>query len=286
MFEYFHICTHESNDVQTKEDTLTVTIQNQGQIDVLIRGATVLEIKSIRVIRYTPRKDSVQLKYDDTDPNHMYDHLATQYAYYDDPHHYYQDYSRFFEPGATKSNPLPESFYEIVFKNRVKWLVEPPLEYEVVMRVRYDKEFTKTFAPEDCDICQGNGWFVDIIDNSGFFKIDKGVMKVLQRVIKDVLTELFSSVLSLEYGTKIKKTVMMNARDDDELFDDVRLIINEVEARYIQRQALEYDKLPPDERLESLIAENIYRSPSNKRKIVLELRIITEEEDNTFGLRL
>lgn len=287
MFRYFHLCSHESINTTQREREVITFVKNSGKdIDSLIKGASVIEIVEIRAMTYTPRKTSIQLEYDTNLEKDRYDNEVEEHGHYDHPQYYYQDYSLHFDEGMDKSNPLPTSYYTLYLKNGIKWNVEPPLTYEVKMLVRYDEGYRQIFNPAECDICQGKGWYVDILNNSAAFEVDTGIVKIIQRFIKDILTEIATNVLELSYGTIIRRTVANVPTNDEELFDDIRLIVSEVESTYLQRQALEYDKLTPEERLVSGVAENVFRSPLDKRRIVLELSIVTEAENRNFRLSL
>lgn len=287
MYRFFHLCEHTITDKAERDYERKILVRNQnGLNDLIVKGASILEILEVRAIEYKARKKPIQLKYDALGSIDTFDHPDYEKAHYDAPHYFYQDYSTFFEKGAKKSKPLPAEFYSIHLKNRILWRVEPPTYYEVTAVVRYDQNVIRTVSSTECDKCQGRGWYVDILNNSGGFEKDTGTIKVVQRLVKDIMTDLFSSVLKREYGTLIKKTIANNSRNDEELFDDIRMIVAEVEQRYLQRQINEYSSLASSERLISAKPIRISRANRDKRVLVLDLQIITEGEDRVFRLGL
>jgi hypothetical protein len=283
MFRFFHVCTHRIREYNTSGDERTIKITNDGNAtDLLIRGATIERILSVQAITYQNRVDRDEFGYDNTSDDHRYEDRDLEDGYYDGANHFFVNYAKYFANGATTSNPLPETFYEAYLHNRIKWLVEPPLSYVVTVLIRYTNGKSVTYNPTECPYCQGKGWFVDILDNDEKFGLDSGIEKVSQRIVKDLMTELYSSVLNLEYGTVLKQTVASASKDDEAIFDDIRMVISEVEDRYLLRQQSEYDTLEATERLLSLRVEDARRSTRDKRRITLELRIETEEESRSF----
>lgn len=286
MFQFFHICNHSIPINNALPHIRSIEIKNDGDdVDVIFSGGIVKEIKSIRAITYTPRVDKEEFEYDSTKDQRYEDSDAAD-GYYDGNFYNTVDYSKFFSPNQTVSNPLPTTFYRSFLHNRIKWNVEPPLTYVAEVVVQFSNKRTSEYPLSECPRCQGKGWFVDILNEKGKFQLDVGVMKVAQRVVKDLLTELQSSVLNLQYGTLIKQSISGVSKDDDAIFDDIRLILSEVEDRYLLRQQEEYNSLSEDERLVKLWLLNLSRSKQNARTIVLDLQIETEEESKTLRFSL
>lgn len=283
MYKYFHLCTHEGNRSDDQGERRIVQVKNDGTlIDVLIRAATVLRIEEVRVISYDEDLDRKELVYDEPTGRYTYEDEDEDEGYYDDPAKNYLPYAEFFPEGAVISSPLPEYSYEPYVHNRIKWNVVPPQEYEVTIWVKFAESRKKTHEARSCPHCQGKGWFVDIIDNSGRFHLDEGIEKITQRIIKDLLTELYSSRLNLEYGTLLKQTVAAQSTDDEMLFDDIRMIVSEVEDNYLSRQSEFVSTLSLEETLRSCTVSRVQRSSRDKRGIVIELKIQTELEIGDF----
>lgn len=285
MFRFFHLCTHQTDEADETNNIRDIHIINDGDAtDILIKGARISRILEVRAITFKHRVDRDTFEYDKNFSDLRYEDVDLGDGYYDGENYFYIDYRHYMTEGSSVSNPLPESFYTPYLHNRMKWLVEPPLTYVVRAEVLYGKSKKTIHAQSSCPVCQGKGWFIDILNNDQKFNVDKDIEKIAQRVVKDLMTELYSNVLKLEYGTTIKQTIASVSKPDDELFDDVRLIISEVEDNYLVRQQEEYDQLDSTERMIALRAENIFRSPSDPRRVVLELYIETEEEARTFRL--
>lgn len=283
MFQYFHICTHEGEAGERDGQFRTITLRNRGeQTDIVIKGAKVESISAVRAIRFVDRIEPDDFAYDNILDDQRYEDVDPDDGFYDDGNRFFVDYRRFFEEGATKSNKLPSHFYSPFLHNRIQWHVEPPLEYEVDALIQYTNDRRIIYPVSDCPHCQGKGWFVDIMDNRGSFKTAESVNLVIQKVLKDLMTELYSSVLNLEYGTTLKQTIAANTKEEERLYDDIRLIISEVEDKYLLRQQSEIGRLHPNEILVSLRVENIRRSPLDPRIITIEISVETEEEDRIF----
>lgn len=283
MFKYFQLCTHEKKLNNDGGEKRIVRVINDGtQIDVLIRGATVLEIEELRVISYSEELDRRELVYDEPTGRYTYEDEDEDEGFYDDPKENFIRFSEYFPPGAALSNPIPADYYDPYVHNRIKWLVIPPTEYEVTIRVRLPKAKVERHDAKNCPDCQGKGWFVDILDNSGKFNVDRGIEKITQRFLKDLLTEIYSSKTDLEYGTMLRETLGYQTTNDEVLFDDIRMIISEVEDNYLVRQTEKASGLTPEETLRSCTITKIHRSPFDNRTIIIELKIQTESEVGNF----
>lgn len=283
MYKYFHLCTHETKVNNDENNTRIVNVKNGGGlIDTLILGATVLEIAEIRVLEYDPSLDRKELVYDEPTGRYTYEDEDEDEGFYDDPSVYFIKYGDFFPEGAVISEPLPRYAFEPYVHNRIKWNVTPPIEYEATIRVRFPKAGVMRHEPKDCPICQGKGWFVDLLSNHGRFNLDRGIEKIVQRILKDLLTELYTNKLSLEYGTMLNQVIATTNTDDEAMFDDIRMIVSEVEDLYLARQTEVASNLLKEESLRSCTVSKIHRSARDQRRIVLELRIQTESELRDF----
>ena len=276
MFQFFHLCDHRFNDSGRDESEHEITVVNSGKAtDVVVNGATLLEIHDVFAIDYDPLKKTVPFVYDNNQKTQTYEDTDEEDGYYDDADSYYIDYEQHFEKGSKISNALPHDYYQPFLHNRIKWNVKPPKKYIVKATVLFADGQYKTYTINDCPKCQGKGWFVDIVDNKGVFTRDKGLIKVTQRFIKDLLTEVNTNLLDTLYGTTVRQTIGNTRKDDELLFDEIRMIISEVEDKYISRQAERINELNPSEILETARCTNIFRPKQNPMAIVVELEIRT-----------
>lgn len=282
MFNFFHLCTHSGINKEREPKIHEITLRNKSQTDVVIEGAYVKEIHEVRVVEYTPRYEKETFNYDDKTKPQIYEDPRPEKGHYDGKDLYYVDYSKFFKEGASISEPLPVELYQSFLHNRIKWNVEPPLVYVVTATIQFNGNDAIQYSGRDCPICDGKGWFVDIFNNQGEFQKDSGIFLVAQRFIKDLLTELESSVINLQYGTTLKQAIATSVVDDEEMFDDIRLIVSGVEDRYILRQQEEYISLETDERLTKAWVRKIERSKRDPRLIVLEIQFETEAETRSI----
>lgn len=284
QFTYFHLCDHRIKKPMNDGEVTTLdVVHGKDLIDIVINGAVLLEIHEVRAIEFDPNDFEINDFYYDN-PEQTYDDKDPGDSYYDDKEQFIVEYAKYFKEGADVSEPLPESFYEPVLHNRIRWLVKPPLSYRVKAKVKYTHDRTDIFAPRDCPICGGKGWFIDILDKNGTFESVKGVQKVAQRVVKDLLTDQGTQIFDPMYGTTIKKEIVENFNDDDNLFSIIRMNVSEVEDKYLTDQQEIIDTLPDDEILISLTTEDVHRSTSNPSIVVLKLRIRTSQDDQIFQL--
>jgi hypothetical protein len=283
-FSYFHLCDHRIRKNSTDGEKATLTVSaGRDLIDVLINAAIVLEINSVRVLEYEPNDiEKNEFLYDNENREQTYDDVDPSDAYYDDREQFLVDYSKYFLTGQTISEPLPKGFYEPLLHNRIKWSVKQPKKYLVEAKVRYTHTSFQTYLSQDCPICNGKGWFVDIMDKNGVFKVATGIEKIAQRVVKDLLTEKGSQTFDLEYGKEIKKEMVRSSADEEQVFNAVRLTISEVEDQYLNDQQNVIRNLPPEEILQSLVTEQVMRHPTNPRVIIVRLRIRTMQEEQVF----
>ena len=284
-FSYFHLCDHRIKKPLSAGDIKDITVTNSGkQIDTVINAAIVHEVFEVRVLEGNNDAEIEDFFYDNEKRLQTYDDVDPGDSYYDDKEQFIVDYSKYFKEGNAVSEPLPPSFYEPILHNRLKWLVKPPKRYVVNAKVRYTNEQFYNYYPEDCPICAGKGWFVDILNKEGEFIVPTGIEKVAQRVVKDLLTQVGTQPFDPNYGTTIKEDLMVISGSDEDLFDALRLSVSSVEDQYLSAQQERLEYLSGDETLNALIIENVLRSAKNTNVIILQLRIQTEEEDRTFRL--
>lgn len=285
-FSYFHLCDHRIRKTPTDgEETLLTVHAGNDLIDVLINAAIVLEILEVRALEYDPKDiEIIDFYYDNNKRDQTYDDVDQGEAYYDDKNEFIVDYSKYFQEGQTISEPLPREFYQPMLHNRIKWGVKPPKKYQVKAKVRYTNIIFENYSPFDCPICNGKGWFVDIMDKNGVFKVATGIEKIAQRVVKDLMTEKQSQLFDREYGKEIKKEAQRFSSDDEELFNAIRMTISEVEDGYLSDQQEVIRNLNNDEILQALITDNVARHSKNPTIIIIQLRIRTMTDEQVFQI--
>ena len=283
-FSYFHLCDHQIRKSQKDGEIATLTVKNgRDLIDIIINGAVVLEIYEVRAIEYDKNDfEIIDFYYDNEDREQTYDDVDPGESYYDEGELYFVEYGKYFLEGEKISRPLPASFYEPYLHNRIRWIVKPPATYQIKAKIRYTRESYENYRPEDCPICGGKGWFIDILNKNGQFEQPVGIIKVAQRVVKDMLTEVGSQLYDLEYGTELKKQALFYTGEDDELFNFIRMIVSEVEDNYLTDQQNMILELPPEETLLALHVDDVYRHPAQPRKVMIRLRIETSTNDEVF----
>jgi hypothetical protein len=285
-FSYFHLCNHRIRKTPSDgEETLLTVHAGKDLIDVLINAAIVLEILEVRALEYDPKDvEIIDFYYDNDEKEQDYDDADQGEAYYDDKNEFVVDYSKYFQEGETISDPLPRGFYQAMLHNRIKWGVKPPKKYQVKAKVRYTTITFENYKPFECPICNGKGWFVDIMDKDGMFKVASGIVKIAQRVVKDLMTEKQSQLFDLDYGKEIKKDSQRFSNDDEQLFNSIRMTISEVEDDYLNEQQEVIRNLQNDEILQALITDKVSRHPTNPTIIIIQLRIRTMSEEQLFQI--
>jgi hypothetical protein len=284
-FSYFHLCNHQIKKAPNDGEMTTIIVDSSFKpIETIINGAIILKLLEVRAIEYDALDAEIVSFFYDNDSLQTYDDVDPGESYYDDKKAYIIDYSKYFMPGATISNPLPTEFYEPALHNRIKWSVKPPKKYQVLAMVRYTNTSYQKYKALDCPICGGKGWFIDILTKEGLFSQPTGVTKVAQRVVKDFLTELGSSIFDLKYGTKIRDDMLIASSDEDQLFDKLRLTFSMVEDNYLNDQQATILKLTPDEILLSLSVEQVHRHPSKPTVVIVQLKIKTSSETQIFQI--
>lgn len=285
-FSYFHLCDHNIKKPLNQGQQVTISVTSSGgPVDIIINGATIMQIVEVRAVTYDPNVTTIaDFYYDNTDvdPTQTYDSTNLSNSYYDDQAAYLIDYSKYFDRNATISNPLPGGLYEPFLHNRLKWSVKPPVTYQVTAIVRYSGSQYQRYLPGDCPVCGGKGWFIDLLTKNGTFTQPEGIIKVAQRIVKDLLTELGTSVFDSSYGERVRDDMVDYANDDGQMFDLIRLAVSSVEDNYLSNQQMIITTLQPDEILKVLSVDNIYRSPYKNTTVILQLRIATQMEDQVL----
>lgn len=289
-FSYFHLCDHRIKKVPRVGEQMTIEVvtgSDANLIDTVINGGILLKVHEIRAIEFDPKDvEIVDFFYDNPNSQQTYDELDQGEAYYDDKDEFVVDYSRYFREGETISEVLPAKFYEPILHNRIRWLVKPPKKYQVVADVKFTHESYQTYTSLECPICNGRGWFVDILDKNGSFVQPTGILKIAQRVVKDLLTELESQMFDAGYGQTLKRELMLSSSDDERIFDVVRLSVSNVEDGYLTDQQNIITELSNEEILQALVTEEVYRHPQQPTRIIVRIRIRTVTEEQIFQLGL
>lgn len=283
-FSYFHLCDHNIKKPLDQGEQVTILVTSSGtNVDIVINGATVLQVLEVRAVQYDPNVVTIaDFYYDNSDSNQLYDSDNPSDSYYDDQAVYLVNYGQYFDKGTTISNPLPGGLFEPFLHNRLKWTVKPPITYQVTAIVRYSGSQYQRYVAADCPVCAGKGWFIDLLTKDGTFTQPIGVVKVAQRVVKDLLTELGTSPFDNAYGQRVRDDMVDYANDDGQMFDLIRLAVSSVEDNYLNNQQMVILDLQPDEILTSITVDNIYRSPYKNTTVILQLRIATQEEDQVL----
>jgi hypothetical protein len=286
-FTYFHLCNHRLEKEKSDGEVRNITVfSGRDSIDTVINGAILLEIQEVRAVEYDPNDvEILDFFYDNRQREQTYDDEDPGEAYYDEAEQYYVEYSKYFLPNAKISEPLPPGFYQPTLHNRIKWLVKPPKKYQVTAKVRFTHVSYINYPPNECPVCGGKGWFVDIIDKDGKFQTPAGVEKIAQRVVKNLLTEVGTQIFDPTYGTRVKRDLMLDSTNDDEqLFNLIRLAVSDVEDVYLSDQQERILEIPPEEILISLNTENVFRSSQNPTLIIVQIQIVTQTEEQLFRI--
>lgn len=277
MYNFFHLCDHSIKYRERKMKMHELIFDNTPQnrfIQTLIKGGKIEKIYDVYPLEQYPYDFQEPIHYD---IKNEYD-LEPPLRFDKDPENYI-DFTHWIENGL----PLPKDMYEPYLHNRMRWFVVPPKKFKVIVDLSIIGNYDVHENARECDRCQGNGWYVDIFSPENKFQRSTGIYYIVENVIKDLLTKLASSNLKLDYGTQLHKYVA-ETYDEEELFNHIRLEVSGVEDRYFNRQrARGINDIPDNEHLVRLEVANLSISPKDKRKILLELRIITLSEDKTFN---
>lgn len=285
-FQYLHLCNHTFKISKKDGVEREIVINNDGTslIDIIVNKAVVLEIIEVRVLESRPYLKIADFEYDNDKTLQTYEDVDSEDGYYDDSDNFVVDYSQYMRFDLDGS--LPKEFYEPTLHNRIRWNVRPPSKYVVKARILYSKNGEITYKPDECLRCQGKGWYVDILNNDGRFEVPTGVSKIVQRVVKDILTKAQSNRFDLSEGTMLHIQMTESKGDDERLFDDIRLIVSDVEDKYLTRQLDVLNELRDDETLVSLRVQNISRSKRNITMIFLELGVTTKNNYEIFRVAI
>lgn len=287
QFSYFHLCDHRIRRTTKDGEVTTLPVETSPTdlIHTVINGAIVLELLEIRASEYDLNDaEFVDFHYDNGEEHHTYDDVDSGEGFYDDKKQFIVNYGKYFQEGQSLSDPLPSEFFEPILHNRIRWNVKPPTKYQVKARVLYTHDTHDVYRAAQCPVCGGKGWFVDLLNKDGQFEQPKGILRIAQRIVKDLLTDLGTHWLDSTYGTSLKKQISLSAYDDDKLFDTVRMVVSEVEDRYLTNQQNFFEGLAMDEILTSLITDGVFRSSQNPTIILLQLRIRTMTDEQVFQL--
>lgn len=263
---------------------VTILVTSSGTpVDIVINGAVLLQVLEVRAVQYDPSiVEIADFYYDNSINEQTYDDTNLANSYYDNEAAYFINYGKYFSSGASISDPLPGGLYEPFLHNRLKWTVKPPITYQIKAIIRYSGSQYQRYVADDCPICGGKGWFIDLLNKDGAFVQPVGVIKVAQRVVKDLMTEIGTSIFDLSYGQRVRDDMARYSKDDTQLFDLIRLAVSSVEDNYLSNQQMVILTLQPDEILKSLSVDNVFRNPQKPAVIVLQLRITTSVEDQVL----
>ncbi len=169
--------------------------------------------------------------------------------------------------------------YEIFTHNRIRWIgiikPKPLTQYKVY----YDtiSRTTRRFDPYDCPRCQGNGWYVSMLDNNpdNFLKAN-GAMKLVQDYVKLLLT-----IKNNNLGTNLLTLTTGEMYDPQLIANEIAISIRDAEEQHklLQLQMLETDTpLSDDERLYKVEIVSIDFDEANTGFIV-ELKLYNYNGD-------
>lgn len=280
MFGFFHLCNHEVKLTQKSyaKKRFLVKTTSPREIMRVVKGMIITEIHGVIVHEQMDFIPKEKMDYDDKED---YDVQTLTKGYYDEDPVELVDYSQWIESGEY----IPKEYYDRYLNNRIKWNVRPPLVYTVVADVIVKGDFKYAEDPYDCNICQGNGWYVDITNNDQRFIKSRGAYKVLQNVIKDLITKRRSSRLNIEYGQNLH-LFPRNHYSEESFLEAIQMEVNEVEDKYLLKQQSRIERLPHDEVLVDLQIMKAYVPKKEKTKVVIFLRVVTEMEDKMFQLKI
>lgn len=287
-FQYFHLCNHQFSTSESEPLLRTFTVQNSGDlIDILIERARLLDIIEIRVLEYPSTPAPTEFEFDNTDDQN-YEDVDAQDGYFDDDTSLTVDYRNYFTlvNGAYQALPLPRSFYSPYLHNRIRWNVKPPNAYVVTAKVVFSASETVVYNRNDCPRCQGQSWYVDLVNTTHRFVEAAGIEFVAQRIIKDLFTEFGSNTFDATYGTLLRKQILQLETDDEGIFNYIRATVADVQNKYLFRQAPLLTNLPSTQRLVSLSVGNIERMAKSPFHIIVDLVIQTETTTQSLRVPL
>lgn len=279
MYGFFHLCNHSVKYTEQAMEDVEITLENNRQtIQIISPGIIVTRIKEVYALEQHPFPTKLSMDYD---TQIDYDKSEEHLRHYDTHPEDYFDYTMYIGDEI----PLPKELYEKYLHNRIQWSVVPPKAYKVVVDIIVKNDFVTSVEQRKCRRCQSKGWFVDIVENDKNFIIARGEYKVLQQLVKDILTEVTTNRFDTEYGTRLH--LMPQEHLDNELFKEkVRMAIVTVENNYLLRQNEIINTLPPDEILVFLEVLDVIIKSNDETNVSIILRIVTEQEDKIFQLKI
>lgn len=281
-FQYFHLCNHTFSTSTTDPSIKTITVQNSGDlIDILIERARILDIISVYVAERPVVGPSSDFNYDNLDDQN-YEDSDVQDGYFDDDELPLVDYRTYYDQNI----PLDASFYSLYLHNRIKWKVKPPFKYTVTAKIQFSAIEETVYDQPDCPRCQGNAWYIDLVNTFNVFQESAGIEYVAQRVVKDLFTEITTNLFDVNYGTTLQRQMFQMNLSDDTLFNHIRAAVADVQSNYLLRQAPILNQLMPNQRLVSLTVGNIQRGSDAVSRILVDLVIRTEQEIQSLRIPL
>lgn len=146
--------------------------------------------------------------------------------------------------------------------NSIEWGINPGFDIPSIgetVEVECVKETVsyKQMHPWECEKCNGSGWYVDYIGQSGTVEEISGSAKLTQDFIKEVL----SSRQEDGYGTFIADIVGSNIYDEgEEIKEKIETMIHQVKENMIARQNSFIQNgvnLPNSEKISDAIVQSI-----------------------------
>lgn len=286
-YRYLHVCRHRfsSGTVEATIDSPELFSEANKMTAMLIDGANVLEILEVRIEKYV-YDDVNRSAYDSQGPANLptdFDAPGSR-SRFDDDSKFRVDFGPYFKPGATVSEPIPETMYRSFLHNRIEFLVYPPVSFRVKMRVRYTDLQDNYYEPESCPRCGGRGWYIDLLDEDGEFGAAVGGEHVIQDFVKILLMRVGSSMLDRLNGSRFHE-LAATSETADEIELRVSAIISECATNYLEQQALvDTSEYRPDEVLLDVSLARLERDPKDHRRWKIYLNFLTGAGERGFLL--
>lgn len=284
MFVFFHLCDHsiEFKGRKIKNQKIELKNTTNRYVQRITKGAIVDNIVAVIVHAQEDIEIIDPINYDEKeDYDIIKEEDLKKKGFYDSENEVIADFTEYIESGE----PIPSEYYERYLHNRIKWHVKPPTHYTVIVDLTIQGDFKTKLDASDCEVCQGNGWYVDIVDTKTSFYRSRGNYKIIQNVIKDLLTKIGSSRLELSYGQRLHLFPQENY-DEERFIEDIQIEVKEVERKYITRQQPNLPEIPPDETLVELQVVHAQLRPNRNTNVVIFLRVISLEEDRVFQFKI
>jgi hypothetical protein len=290
QFKYFHLCTHKEYvpPIPTlKIKTFECPVNNvflesaDLQISLLDSENFTYKVSKILFVLVTDAgavTNPEDFNYDNN--NFTFEDIQTEEGFFDFPDDsFYVDYA-LYSNGTSKR--LSEDFYELK-NNQLVWKKRPPLKYTVYYNIEPFIFIEVRHAPLECPICNGYGWYFDLVPFQQTTVNVFGVERIIQRIVKDLLIEKGENMFDIEYGGDLTRVLKdYGQMGDTEIENRVRYIVDEVRTEYLQRQAQLIDQLEDDEILVSLNFLRFQRIDNTK--IVVEIAIRTNAGEQAFRI--